>query len=40
MTNYNKMPQVVCKMRSIKCENPWHVQNCKRVLSFSDLNII
>ena len=33
MINYNKMPQVFC-------ENARYVQNCKRLLNISNLEII
>ena len=31
---------MICKMWNVKCENARHVQNCKRLLNISNLDII
>ena len=34
------MPQVVCEMWNVECENARHVQNCQRLVNISNLDII
>ena len=40
MISYNKMPELICKMWNVKCENAQHVQNFKRFVNVSNLDII